>query len=87
MVSKVKYETLPRLSRKAIKKEPWKFAFALLAAIAVGATEGYMLFPLLVLFVAFGAVRWLVRAVTKPRRNTEEKFDDEPSVEPTSIDT
>jgi CDP-diacylglycerol--serine O-phosphatidyltransferase len=87
MVSKVKYETLPRLSRKAIKKEPWKFALALLAALAVGATGGYLLFPLLVLFVAFGAVRWLVRVVTKPRRSAEEKFDDEPSVEPTSIDT
>jgi CDP-diacylglycerol--serine O-phosphatidyltransferase len=87
MVSKVSYETLPKLSRKAIKKEPLKFVFALLAAIAVGVTEGYALFPILALFVAFGAVRWLVRAVMKPRHGTEEKFDEEPSVEPTSIDT
>jgi CDP-diacylglycerol--serine O-phosphatidyltransferase len=86
MVSKVKYETLPKLSRRAIRKEPWKFAFAALAGVAVAVTGGYALFPLLIIFVAFGAVRWTVQAVTRARR-AEEKFDDEPSVEPTRIDT
>jgi len=28
MVSKVRYDTLPRISRRAIKREPWKFIFA-----------------------------------------------------------
>jgi CDP-diacylglycerol--serine O-phosphatidyltransferase len=87
MVSKVKYETLPKVSRRAIRKEPLKFTVVLLAAVAIGVTGGYALFPLLVLFVTFGVIRWVVQAVTKSRRGTEEKFDDEPSVEPTSIDT
>jgi CDP-diacylglycerol---serine O-phosphatidyltransferase len=87
MVSKVKYETLPKVSRKAIKKEPLKFVFALIAVVAIAVTGGSALFPLLVLFAIFGVVRWVVLAMTKRHAAPEEKFDDEPSVEPTSIDT
>ena len=35
MVSKVKYDTLPKISRRAIRKEPWKFVFAVLAIVVV----------------------------------------------------
>ncbi|HEX7574369.1 MAG TPA: CDP-diacylglycerol--serine O-phosphatidyltransferase [Bacteroidota bacterium] len=86
MVSKVRYDTLPRISRRAIKKEPWKFIFAVLAVIVVVVTGGSAVFPLLLLFIALGLVRWLVTAL---RRWTsgEEKYEAEHSVEPTSIDT
>jgi CDP-diacylglycerol---serine O-phosphatidyltransferase len=86
MVSKVRYDTLPRVSRRAIKKEPWKFMFAVLAVIVVVVTGGSAVFPLLLLFIALGLLRWLVSAL---RRWTsgEEKYEAEQSVEPTSIDT
>ena len=86
MVSKVRYDTLPRISRRAIKKEPWKFIFAVLAVIVVVVTGGSAVFPLLLLFIALGLVRWLVTAL---RRWTsgEAKYEVEHSVEPTSIDT
>jgi CDP-diacylglycerol--serine O-phosphatidyltransferase len=86
MVSKVKYDTLPRISRRAIRKEPWKFIFAVLAVVVVVLTGGGAIFPLLLLFIALGIVRW---AITTVRRwlTGEEKFADERSVEPTSIDT
>jgi CDP-diacylglycerol--serine O-phosphatidyltransferase len=86
MVSKVRYDTLPRISRRAIKKEPWKFIFAVLAVIVVVVTGGSAVFPLLLLFIALGLVRWLVTAL---RRWTsgEAKYEAEHSAEPTSIDT
>jgi CDP-diacylglycerol---serine O-phosphatidyltransferase len=86
MVSKVRYDTLPRISRRAIKREPWKFIFAVLAVIVVVVTGGSAVFPLLLLFIALGLVRWLVTAL---RRWTsgEAKYEEEHSVEPTSIDT
>ncbi len=86
MVSKVRYDTLPRISRRAIKKEPWKFLFAVLAVIVVAVTGGSAVFPLLLLFIALGLVRWTVVAI---RRWTSggAKFEEEHSVESTSIDT
>ncbi len=86
MVSKVRYDTLPRVSRRAIKKEPWKFLFAVLAVIVVVVTGGSAVFPLLLLFIALGLIRWMVSRV---RRWTsgDARYEEEQSVEPTSIDT
>jgi len=68
MVSKVRYDTLPRISRRAIRKEPWKFTFAVLAVIVVVVTGGSAVFPLLLLFIALGLIRWLVSASAGGRR-------------------
>jgi len=86
MVSKVRYDTLPRISRRAIRREPWKFLFAVLAVIVVVVTGGSAVFPLLLLFIALGIVRHAVNVV---RRWTSPaaKYEDEQSVEPSSIDT
>jgi len=86
MVSKVRYDTLPRVSKRAIKKEPWKFVFGVLAIVVVAVTAGSAIFPLLVLFISLGLVRGLI---TKLRQWTahEPKYDREQSVEPTGIDT
>jgi CDP-diacylglycerol--serine O-phosphatidyltransferase len=85
MVSKVRYDTLPKVSRRAIKREPWKFIFGLLAVVVVMETGGTAMFPLFLLFIALGLVRWLV---TKIRRwsSGSAKFADENAVEPTRID-
>jgi len=86
MVSKVRYDTLPKISRRAVRKEPWKFLFAVLAVIVVVVTGGSAVFPLLLLFIALGIVR---HAVNMIRRWTSPgaKYEDEQSVEPSSIDT
>lgn len=57
MVSKVRYDTLPKISRKAIRKEPWKFVFGALAAVVVVVTGGNAIFPLLLLFITIGMIR------------------------------
>jgi CDP-diacylglycerol--serine O-phosphatidyltransferase len=86
MVSKVRYDTLPRISRRAIRKEPWKFLFAVLAVIVVVVTGGSAVFPLLLLFIALGLVRWLVSTVRRWTSGAA-KYEEEQSAEPTSIDT
>jgi CDP-diacylglycerol--serine O-phosphatidyltransferase len=78
MVSKVKYDTLPRISRRAVQKEPWKFVFGLLAIIVVVATGGTAIFPLFVLFIGVGIIRYLFTFDRKFGRPSE-KFDDEES--------
>jgi CDP-diacylglycerol---serine O-phosphatidyltransferase len=86
MVSKVRYDTLPRVSRRAIKKEPWKFMFAVLAVIVVVVTGGSAVFPLLLLFIAIGLIRWLVSSIRRWTSGAS-KYEEEQSVEPSSIDT
>jgi CDP-diacylglycerol--serine O-phosphatidyltransferase len=76
MVSKVKYETLPKPSRRAIQKQPLKFGLGVLAVLAIALTGGKALFPLLILFIAFGVLRSLVGWVRRlGRRST--KFEEE----------
>jgi CDP-diacylglycerol--serine O-phosphatidyltransferase len=86
MVSKVRYDTLPRISRRAIRKEPWKFLFAVLAVIVVVVTGGNAVFPLLLLFIALGIIRWIVNWMRRWTSGAA-KFEEEQSGEPTSIDT
>jgi CDP-diacylglycerol--serine O-phosphatidyltransferase len=86
MVSKVRYDTLPRISRRAIRKEPWKFVFAVLAVIVVVVTGGSAVFPLLLLFIALGLIRWVLSTFRRWTSGAA-KYEEEQSVEPTSIDT
>ncbi|MBK7257304.1 MAG: CDP-diacylglycerol--serine O-phosphatidyltransferase [Ignavibacteriae bacterium] len=76
MVSKVRYDTLPKVSKKAIKKEPWKFVFGVLAVIVVVVTSGNAIFPLLIAFIVLGMIRWVVtfiRRIASGRSQFEEE--------------
>ena len=86
MVSKVKYDTFPKISRRAVRKEPWKFAFFALAIVIVFVSGGGAVFPLMILFITIGIVRWVV-SVSKKVLHLDPKFDEEESVEPTRIDS
>ncbi len=84
MVSKVKYDTLPRPTRRAFRKEPWKFV-VFGAAVVIGvATGGYAIFPMLMLYIAFGIVRHGALAVRRAVKH-EEKYDED-AVEPTRLE-
>jgi CDP-diacylglycerol--serine O-phosphatidyltransferase len=63
MVSKVRYDTLPKISRRSVRKEPWKFIFLLLAIIVVVITGGGAILPLLALFILLGVFRTLAGTV------------------------
>jgi hypothetical protein len=74
------------VSKRAIVKEPWKFVFGFLAVVLVVVTGGNALFPLLLLFITLGLARWVVGAIRRWGA-PEEKYTEEQSIEPTSVDS
>jgi CDP-diacylglycerol--serine O-phosphatidyltransferase len=86
MVSKVKYDTLPKISRRALNKEPWKFVFAGLAIIVVFITGGNAIFPLLLLFIVLGLVRYVITSVRRIMTRPHAKYEDDEAVEPTRVE-
>lgn len=85
MVSKVKYDTLPKISRRSFQREPWKFVFLGLAIVVVFVTAGEAIFPLFVLFIALGIVRYL-GSMARHLLHHEQKTKEEDSTAPTSVD-
>jgi CDP-diacylglycerol--serine O-phosphatidyltransferase len=81
MVSKVRYDTLPKISRRSLRKEPWKFIFLLLAIVVVVMTGGGAILPLLGLFILLGVLRWLAGTVRHLLRGDKKLPEDvvEPS--------
>jgi len=84
MVSKIKYDTLPRISRRSIEREPWKYVFLALAIVVVFVTAGGAILPLFLLFITLGLVRYVggaIRQMVKPAPD-----QDEESAEPRQFD-
>lgn len=85
MISKVKYDTLPRISKRSVRREPWKFIFLALAIVVVFVSAGQAIFPLFVLFIALGIVRYIGSTI-KHILHHEEKRKEEEGAEPTGVD-
>ena len=58
MVSRIKYENLPRPNLKSIKSNPILFIFVLVTLISAIITKGYTVFPSLLIFIIFGIIRY-----------------------------
>jgi CDP-diacylglycerol--serine O-phosphatidyltransferase len=69
MVSHVKYDTMPKLSKLQLKSHPWKFSIMVLAAIVIAISELFFdknyLFLMLMLYVIFGLIRAAVQGIKK----------------------
>jgi CDP-diacylglycerol---serine O-phosphatidyltransferase len=63
MVSTIKYDTLPKISKREIKKHPVKIGIYAAAAIIVAATKGSMLFYVFSAFILFGIIRYCIRFI------------------------
>ena len=85
MVSKVKYDTLPKISRRAVRREPWKFGFLFLAVVVVFVTGGSAILPLLGLFIALGILRWIGGTIRHLLRRGQ-KLDEDDAIEPSKAD-
>ncbi|MFN0156540.1 MAG: CDP-diacylglycerol--serine O-phosphatidyltransferase [Bacteroidota bacterium] len=85
MVSKVKYDTLPKISKRAVAKEPWKFIFLALAIVVVFVTGGNAILPLLTLFILLGVVRYIGSTI-RHLLHHEQRVEEEESVEPSKLD-
>ena len=71
MVSTVKYDTLPKLSRRQIKAHPWKFVGAIIGVLIVVFSKGTLFFLLLALYITFGIVRSIIQRIQKLFKKTE----------------
>lgn len=85
MVSKVKYDTLPTISRRVVLREPWKFVFLALAIIVIFVTGGNAILPLFVLFIALGLLRYVGGMVKRLIRAAGGNKEEE-TVEPSQVD-
>jgi CDP-diacylglycerol--serine O-phosphatidyltransferase len=89
MVSKIRYDTVPRVSRKAIRREPWKFVFGFLGVVLAALTSGKAIFPLFLFFIALGIVRSVIGWVRRVGKRydpleAEEDEEEEDTAEQTS---
>jgi CDP-diacylglycerol---serine O-phosphatidyltransferase len=84
MVSKVRYDTLPKLSRRGIRAHPWRAASFLVAGVIVIASLGTYLFIVMMAFMGFGVLRSLYEWIRSATSHVEKDADDEAEV--SSID-
>jgi len=59
MVSTVKYDVVPKPSKRQIMAHPYQFGIYFIGIVLVIATRGSAIFPLFVLFVLYGVLRSL----------------------------
>lgn len=86
MVSKVRYDTLPKISARAIRKEPWKFLFFTLAVVVGFITGGSAIFPLFLLFIVLGLIRY-VAGMVKRLAHTGPHYEEEEPIGHSRIDS
>ena len=71
MVSRVKYDTIPKFSKRQIKAHPWKVVGLLIGMLVVVFSKGTLLFLMLALYILFGLIRFAVQSLTKLFKKTE----------------
>lgn len=71
MVSRIKYDNMPRPSARSIKRNPIKFLFFLLGVVAGIITKGVSVFPFMMIYIVVGALRHGVVSIQE-RNNTED---------------
>lgn len=84
MVSRVKYETLPKLSRKEIVAHPWRVVSIVIGVLLIGFSKGKLLFTLLISYILFGVLRAFVKSLRKWLLHVEKEADEETEI--SSID-
>jgi CDP-diacylglycerol--serine O-phosphatidyltransferase len=84
MVSKVRYDTLPKFSKKGFRAHPLKAIAFLTAGAVVLATKGNLLFPVMAAFMLFGIGRGLYEWIRAIATHSEKEPEEESEV--SSID-
>jgi len=65
MVSRVKYDTIPKPSIKGIKNKPFHYIFIIAAIILLIITSGKALFYIFVFIIVFGIFRYIYTIISK----------------------
>jgi CDP-diacylglycerol---serine O-phosphatidyltransferase len=76
MVSNIKYDALPKFSKRGLLQHPLRFTIVVVGITATVLTQGMAMFPLFVFYIATGPLRYVVQFVQKllhpVAKNTEE---------------
>jgi CDP-diacylglycerol--serine O-phosphatidyltransferase len=79
MVSKVRYATLPKMTRKGIRAHPWRAIAFSVAAVIVLVSKGAYLFDVMMAFIAYGVLRafydWVRSIATHVEKDSEEESE------------
>lgn len=85
MVTTIKYDTIPKFSRRGIKQHPLRFTVTIIGITAIIVTRGAALFPFFAFFIITGPLRFIIQFVQhnvhKVHKDVEEK-----NTQVTSID-
>lgn len=77
MVSKVRYDTLPKFTQRGIRAHPWRAILFAVAAAIVLISKGTYLFAVMVTFIVFGILRsvydWMRHVLNHVGKETEEE--------------
>ncbi len=84
MVSLIKYDTLPKPTKEALRESPAKIILVMLAIIAIAVTKGYALFYIFVAYACSGPIRAAIEKAAQFIRG--EVVDEDASDEATSLD-
>ncbi|MHB1688804.1 MAG: CDP-diacylglycerol--serine O-phosphatidyltransferase [Ignavibacteriaceae bacterium] len=68
MVSTIKYDTLPKFTKKEIQAKPFHFIFILASIILLAVTSGKALFFIFVFIILFGIFRHIFYSFSKKNR-------------------
>ncbi|MCK9410636.1 MAG: CDP-diacylglycerol--serine O-phosphatidyltransferase [Bacteriovoracaceae bacterium] len=77
MVSKIKYDTLPKFSAKEVRKHPVKSISFFFCVLLIVVTKGEALFYVFAAFVLFGVGRYLYRAAVPSAHHEQKEIDQE----------
>ncbi|MBI3260438.1 MAG: CDP-diacylglycerol--serine O-phosphatidyltransferase [Ignavibacteriae bacterium] len=76
MVSRIKYDNMPRPSVRSIKRNPVKFLFFIAGVIAGVITKGVSVFPFMMIYIIAGALRQgIVWIQARNNRDEDEELE------------
>lgn len=85
MVSSIKYDTVPRFSRRGLVQHPLRFTVGVIGVTAIVVTKGSALFPFFIFYVATGPLRTTIQAIQHMMRPRERHLGED-DAEITSVD-
>ena len=75
MVSKIKFNNIPRPSKRAIKQNPVVFAIFLIGVILSIISKGYFIFPFMVFYIFASVIRYVYHRIKTIRQSSSELDD------------
>ncbi|MFI5251664.1 MAG: CDP-diacylglycerol--serine O-phosphatidyltransferase [Bacteroidota bacterium] len=84
MVSNIKYDALPKLSKRGLLQHPLRFTVMVVGVTAIILTQGSALFPFFVFYVATGPLRLIVETIKRVLRPFSKNREEDSEL--TSVD-